>query len=254
MELMNIAYLQKSVEETRLTTRTLLTGVTIHYPIIIDTFLKLPYYFGDTLSNETSEGACQAVFGDHYIQLPYTIWSLHDQYEKGFYLEAIILERHLLELLIQIRYFHKYPQLYQDHLTSKSRKTRVTFKTMFEEFAPGFYHNHYGRFLSSFAHGSITKSIFRIPRNSPSKSRVILGCEFNIENATAIINSVSFIIFGFLSLFPVIYPNNTLSENPELLITYNEEVHWLSLYMQEHEKINPKSKEWCKQMRGINGS
>jgi hypothetical protein len=108
-----------------------------NYPGIIDTMLNFPYYWGELPAPETEEGLFSLFASSHFLQIPYTAWSLFDIWRRGYYLESSILLRSLLEILIQLRYFQCRPSVLEAHLHPE--KGNVQFKTMFETIAPGYY-------------------------------------------------------------------------------------------------------------------
>ncbi|MDD2235233.1 MAG: hypothetical protein PHV03_10120 [Desulfitobacteriaceae bacterium] len=240
--LFGIEDLYKSEEETMLITRTYLQGTVDNFPIILDTFLKLSYFIGETEDVETSIGVYQSFCTTTYMQAPYTANVIYDLYERGYYLEGIVLCRHLLEAFIQMKYFQRYPDKIKDHIGGK----RIRFVNMFDEFSEGYYKKFYGGQLSEAAHGMLFKDIFRFERKSPTEARTIMGCEFNAEFSSYLINTSVPIIFGFLNFFPSVYQKNTIYSDQEFKRAYDYSRLWLDEAMKSHMEANPKSEEWYK--------
>jgi len=205
--LFNLSYLIKSENRTRRQTQKMLTGVHANFPKIINTFFKLLHFIGELELPESDRGVFQSVSATHYFQAPYTFWILYDLYEKGYYLEATILYRHLVEAFIQIRYYDKYPAKIVKQLKKKN------FKIMFDEFAPGYYEITYGPLLCDAAHGSRFKDFCRFERKSPTVGRTRTGCEFNAFLTTFVINQSIALLFGYLNIFGNIFPKSTIKSN-----------------------------------------
>lgn len=237
-ELFGIKHLIISEKHTANISEQTLKGIFLNYPKIIDVFLKLPYFVGELDSSDTEKGAVQATCQVQYSQSPYTFWSIYSLYEKGYYLEGIILYRHLLEAFIQMRYFNKFPNKLKDHVLQVKR---VTFSAMFNEFSPGFYKRYYSNQFSEAVHGLWFKDIYR---NDRENNRIIMGNEFNEEAASYIMNLSFPLLYGFLNWFERFFPNNTLGDNEEVYKTFEESKEWISNAMQLHKKANLKSSEY----------
>lgn len=237
---MNLDYLMDTELVTKVNTDGYLAGIAEHYPDIIDIFLKLQYFVGELDLVDTKFGQFQSFCFDSYIQAPYTFWVTFNLYQKGYYLEATILLRHSLEVFIQLKYFYKYPEKLKEHLIGRF----INFSTMFKEFtSKEFYEVHYGHLLSSFAHGKLAKNIYRLEQNIDSRS-IIMGCQFNPDHATYIINQTMPLLFGYLNLFSVFFPNNTLNQSGVHYTNYTESLDWLKLLMADHKKTFPKVLDW----------
>ena len=134
----------------------------------IDVLCKLPYFIGEKLEPKDAAKSVRSLCYVHYVQAPYTFRSLLTLYQQGYYLEAIVLYRHLLEVFVQLRYFHDHPEEYTAHILNSPR---VSFKKMFESFSSGFYASHYSRQYSEAAHGIIQKSYFRFRPDGQDMNR-----------------------------------------------------------------------------------
>ena len=239
--LFNLSYLIKSENRTRRQTQKILAGVHANFPKIINTFFKLPHFIGELELPESDKGTSQSISATHYFQAPYTFWILYYLYEKGYYLEATILYRHLVEAFIQIRYYDKYPAKIVKQLKRKN------FKIMFDEFAPGYYEKTYG-LLCDAAHGSRFKDFCRFERKSPTVGRTRTGCEFNAFLATSVINQSIALLFGYLNIFGNIFPKSTIKNNSTVHETLQDAKKWLIKAMENHKKECPKSLELYEHM------
>lgn len=240
--------LLESESKTIIDTNSRLYGVYEKFPFIINLLFKVPYYRGEFDDVTTDIGGFQSFCYTHYVQAPYTLWTTYSLYQKGYYLESLIMYRNLLETFIQMRYFEKFPEKLTDHITGKRR---IQFKVMFDEFAEGFYKITYGEILSGAAHGMVMKDIFRVVRKSPTEARAVLGCEYNEDHATLIVNLLIPLLFGFINFFPKVFSKNTLKEDADLLTSLQNCKEWLERSMEEHKKINVRSKGWYEKFERI---
>ena len=203
----------QSEQATSALTQEVLRGNYQNFPPAVDVLLKIPYYIGQLEAIDTPKGNCQSTIYLHYVQAPYTFWSIYNLYDKGYYLEALTLYRHLLEVLFQVRYIHKYPERTEAISTYKHFEgKRITFKMMFEEFSPGFYDSFYGN-LSGFAHGRLHKLVFRMKIDIETKYQIQQGCNFNAQDAVFVLNPTIALMYGYLNLFEKFFPENTLKDD-----------------------------------------
>jgi hypothetical protein len=216
-----------------------LAGLAEWYPGSVDALLKMNYYRGKLSLPTTDRGRFEFFASTHYEQIPYTLWTVYDLTARGFYLEASILVRSLLEILIQLRYFDACPAALPSDISGiKSGSKRVQFKTMFDFFAPGFYKQYYGNIYSGIAHGKGWQMLFRF-RLTDNQFSVVYGNSYDEEKATFVVNSVLPLILGFFVAFHQCFPSNILSTNAEL----EEEVglisNFIKTHMEEHKKAKP---------------
>lgn len=229
-DLFNLNHLVKSENKTVQFTRNILAGVYTNFPEITNTFFKLPYFIGELEPPESDRGGFQSICTTHYFQAPYTFWALYGLYEKGYYLEALILYRHLVESFIQIRYFDRYPE------KTISQIKRKNFKVMFDEFAPGFYEKTYAPILCEAAHGVFLKDIQRFDRKADSIGRTRMGCEFNSFFASSVMNQTFALLFGYLNIYDSVFPKNTLKSDSIVYRNLSKAKKWLVSAMASHKK------------------
>lgn len=238
MRLMSDDILYASEYDTFQKTEMRLRGVAEYFPRITDAFLKLPYYFGEVEELVTAKGEFQNIAKVTYIQLPYTFRSLCILYERGYYLEGMIILRHLIESFIMIKYFNKYPSKLVDHITQTKR---VNFSAMFNEFSSGFHDTFYKKQYSEAAHGLIYKDIHRTNREDKMNPIVQMGCDYNEDQATYLINNLIPILYGFINLFSEFYPLNTIKTDEKFSEELEIIMKWLESSMEGHLNINEKS-------------
>lgn len=242
-ELLSLPLIVHSEKVTVGATRNLFKGTYRNIPEILDVFFKLSYFIGETEDPETDKGGIQSVNRLQFIQSPYTFWTIYNLYEKGYYLEGIILYRHLLEAFIQMRYFNKHPQRLEQHIQGIKR---VNFSAMFNEFSPGFYKPYYQKQLSEAVHGVLFKDIFRVDRE---EKRTRLGSEFHVDHATFIMNYCVPLILGYFNWFEHFFPNNTLNTDKDISNKFNNSKRWLESCFEGHKKANPRSETWHNHMK-----
>lgn len=217
-----------------------LGALTRNYPQLIDTLLKLAY-FVKTDEVNTPSGDFHFFAHTHYLQAPYTFWSLFAIWRKGHYLESAILVRYLLEVVVQLRYFRKFPDQLAVHMTPKRG---VQLRKMFDEFSPGFYEYYYGNLLSTIAHGKSGPLYFRLDHSQPGLVRIRKGCEYNEDAASMVMNQTLALLFSFLNLFGLYFPDNSLSSDTALQADVSGAIEWLENTMAAHSSGFPATTEW----------
>ena len=213
-----------------------------NYPELIDLLLKLPYFVGP--EEPVVEGnAFQFFARTHYLQAPYTLWSLFTIWRQGHYLESTILVRYLLEVVVQLRYFQANPGKLVEHMTPGRG---IRFRTMFESLSPGFYNYFYGNLLSTLAHGKTGPFLFRFDHSQPGGSRLRMGCEYDEEAASMVMNQTLVLLFSFFNLFGLYFPKNCLAGDIEAQAKVDDAIAWLEHAMAEHKRNFPVTLEWYK--------
>ena len=92
-------------------------SIETNMPLYLDTLFLISYYAKQKEAIDPNDAFPYFVF-ERYIRLPYTLRSIWVLARMGFYAEAAVLVRHLLEAFVQIRYFStRRPDLVR-HLTS----------------------------------------------------------------------------------------------------------------------------------------
>lgn len=204
-------------------------------PDLIDLLCKFRYFFGSQ-SNIELEKDFQWFCEEHFIQAPYTFKVIYDLFFRGYYLESLILTRHLLEAFVRMKYFKKYPDKLKQHLTEK----KITYKTMFDEFSPDMY-MWYAEQLSEAAHGVFFKDIFQTDRQNPNKQLVINGPQFNSIGADFVLTWIYTLFLAYLNSFIIFFPQNTLSSDSALKERLIKTIDVLKSIIDGHKKNQPNS-------------
>lgn len=209
--LMDYNDLLATEQSTNAITESRLAGIADNFPRIWDALSHLAYYCGKAPDTDTPDGVFHSWCYGHYVRITYSFRSAYLLCFLGYYLESVIILRHIVEVFAQIRYFDKHRNQLRDHWV---RTKIVHFKTIFEYLSPGYYKKFYGRQLSSLAHGGLGTSIFRFEYYSPTEGRTVMGSEYNEMLATYTFNQLISMLYGFLNYFPRFFPQFKLIADP----------------------------------------
>lgn len=141
---------------------------------------------------------------DVYVRLPYTLKAVYNLWLKGYYLEASIINRHIIEGFAKLRYFYNHREQIEGHLGDTRR---ISFKKMFDTCAPGYYKRYYGDIHSDIAHGGIIAFMFRAEYKSPTEGEIFQGCVFKPELAKLAMSQPLHFGYGYLSYLDVFFPS-----------------------------------------------
>jgi len=239
-ELMNFDFQVASEDKTQETTRGKIKNWIFNYPKLLDALFEVAYFTGMAKKIESPEGDFYA-FGHHILlRFPYTIRATCVLIEKGFYFESLSLVRNLYESFFQLRYFHKH----QDKITNHVTNRRIKFKTMFEEIAPGYYDEIYGKQLSEFAHGGFSSLLFRSHYDSPDSGKILMGNQYEERGCTYSLNQVVPILYGILNYIPILFPQYPKLVQESTEKKRKESIDWLERSMNIHMDSKPSSKKF----------
>jgi hypothetical protein len=172
---------------------------------LIDIFFRLSYHCRENVIPESNEAHFISLANLTYIRIPYSLRAIYSLWIRGYYLDALVLFRSMLESLITLRYFHKHIDKIQKHLGVSLPKKRVHFNTMFDEISPGFYEDFYGNIYSQLAHSGILAGSFRL-KGSFAEGEFVMGCEFNPERSNLVTVSTILISYGYFNYISVFFP------------------------------------------------
>lgn len=178
---------------------------------MIDILLQIRYYYGDS-SGTKHQGGLDWFCASHYNQAPYTFRSINILLLKGYYLECLILIRHLFEAFGRMRYFLKFPEQFEPFMKNEKN---VFFKNIFDTFSPNL-HKIYKEQLCEAAHGCYLKDIFRINREHNPKRLLNLDSNFDPLGADYVTFWIKLLFIAFLKYFPIFFPKNSLNSNLDL--------------------------------------
>ena len=167
-------------------------------PGLLSTLFRLTYF----VESPAPQDRVHFFVFERSVRIPYTLRSIWILTVAGYYAEAAILLRHLLETFVQMRYFTKHPSKLIGHLTGK-KKDRVAFSTMFGEFSPEYYDRHY-RVLCGVAHAGVALTALQgmqTPKTADGKWLTPIGCEFHPGVSSYVVNQTMMLVLGCLRCF-----------------------------------------------------
>jgi hypothetical protein len=223
------------VQTTKITLQKL-AGVASAYPKIIDMLLIIPQlvpHHDSDIEEHTF------FFFAHYLQAPSTTSCIYNCFVTGNYLESIILMRHLLEAFIQMRYFRRHLDSLGEHVRNEKR---ILFKTMFDEFSPGYYKNYYGQQFSEAAHGVVFKALIRTDGElKQDGGKAVLGNRYDEKYASYVINNLTAILSGYFNRIDELLPRNRIKKDPEIARQFDGLKSWMNSAIEKLEefKIGP---------------
>lgn len=112
---------------------------------------------------------------------------------------------------------------------------------MFEEIAPGFYDNVYGKQLSEFAHGGFGSLIFRTNYTSPQEGTTTMGSLYDAELCSYSINQIFVVVCGMVNFLPEFFPQFSELAPSGVQKNRAEILEWLRNARVQHIKVNPKA-------------
>jgi hypothetical protein len=242
MELMNFNYLLETEEMTHTETIKKLQEWFLKYPEFINVLFEAAYFTGKVANPESAEGSFHAYAHHLILRYPYTMRGVIKLLESGYYYESTFLIRNMFEVLVQLRYFSKHHNKFNQHVLGK----RLRFRTMFDEIAPGFYETIYGIQLSEFAHGGFGSLIFRSNYSSPKDGTIFMGCKYDSNYCSYSFNLFFAAVSGILCFMPEFFPQYLSLAPKDVLNNRMIALKWLRIARRAHMKVNPKSEEYYK--------
>lgn len=210
---MSLDVLLQTEEETTSRTLNSCGKESIEFNNLINIFFRLSYHCKEQVAPDSDEHYFITLADFAYIRLPYSLRAICDLWVKGYYLEAMIVYRQILEGLAFLRYFHNHKDSIKTHLGVTTPRKRVRFYTMFEEIAPGFYGKYYGKIFSDITHGGVVANLFRAEYSSPTKGRIVMGCEFSLKGSALVTRTTILVSYGYLNYISVFFPSITSKTN-----------------------------------------
>ena len=166
---MTYQYLLDTQAATAEQTSQRVRGVSLNMPSVLDALFQLSYMH----RLKPDETGFLSWAHHMLVGAPYTAADLYALWLRGSYLEAVILLRHLVEILVQLRFYRENRETFLSHIRWDMQRRGVAppptgphpqrpkLKTMFDKVAPGFYEPHYGQQLSSTAHAGMNATLYR---------------------------------------------------------------------------------------------
>lgn len=244
--------------ETNIKASTYLKGLKKYEPIILDSFFQLMYFTGKK-NMGTPEGDFFMYCWHQYYHAGYSLRACFILYEKGYYLEANIILRRLMEILVRMHFLEKHKELSGPVWLNKKIKIKgadgknkkLSIKDMFNEAAPDLYRNFYGMLMSDFVHGGIGSSIGKINHKAATGSEAMLGSSWDEDSATFVVNTFTFIALGYLVYFPKVFSEGYEKIDSVLDVQYKDAVEWLRGSLENHKSKYPHSVVWHDAMKPL---
>jgi len=176
----------------------------------IDILIRFLYRLPINKAVESVKDEYQSMAFYWFYMSIFTFKSVLVLVERGYYHEANILSRNLIEVLVKMRYFEKYPdQLTEENRNNSKPETRgkryIKFKTMFDKILPGYY-ERYKWMLSNPAHGGTGAILFKFDIKSATDIEADKGVVYNENQATCILNSLNVYLLGYIRFYKYLYP------------------------------------------------
>jgi hypothetical protein len=169
----------------------------------------------------------------------------------GYYFEAHLLNRSLVEVLAKMMYFHTHPDKWKnfESLAAK-KKASITFKAMFDEVLPGYY-DEYSWMFSYVAHGGVGARIFKIKHDSAGKRTPDTGVTYDETLAGLVLNHINMFLLGFLRIFASILPEVVQKLPDDRKKEFEDVQMLLETGVHEHIKLKGGENEWHQVTRPI---
>lgn len=194
------------------------------------------------------DGYHSMVFYWFYMSI-YTFKSSLVLLERGYYHEANILARNLIEIFVKMRYFEKYPdKLAEENKNNENPATRgkkyVKFKTMFDEILPG-YHDRYKWEFSNPAHGGVGSLIFKFDIKSATDIEADRGVIYNEDQATRVLNNLNVYLLGYIRFYKYLYPEaSKASFRNNFILNFDSVETALAERFENHIKLKGEENDW----------
>ena len=177
---------------------------TSHFPRMINILLKLNYFIENSSNGniKSDPAACYvAIVHEKYIEAPHSLYACNDLMVKGHYLNAIIQARALFDSFVTCKYLytrreHAIPYLLKEKIFVGKDEKYLGMGDMYKALGrKKFYDKYWGDILSNIAHAKPGIVYFRINKRT---GRWRMVPEFDINEATIIINMLMPVIYGFI--------------------------------------------------------
>jgi hypothetical protein len=177
----------------------------------LDTLIQLLYDAPRHRSVSPSQDEFAAQSVHWFYSAVYTATAATSLMETGYYLEARILFRALVEVLVKLAYFNVHPADMKKLPTlSAGKRTMLSWKAMFDSIWPGYYEEY--STLSYKVHGGIGANAYRLKRGPVGyKRELTMGLEYSEFWASAFINQLTPVLLGYLRTFVRIFGTDWMS-------------------------------------------
>jgi hypothetical protein len=228
-------------------TREKLGGFCAYFNRAIDLLIRLYYRIPRIEDVNTLNGNYLSHVSYSFYMSIFTFRACFVLLERGYYLEANILCRNLIEVFVKMRYFEKHKEkletFEQPHI---GKGPSVTFKTMFDEVLPGYYDIEYRWMLSHMAHGGVGARIFKIDFKSATDRYADTGVFYKERWASLVMNNLTNYIFGYIRFYKHIYPQ-VIRSSDEVTLHELKEIEDISkTSFEQHIALKGEENTWHK--------
>ena len=184
----------------------------------------------------------------HFYRVIYSFKAIYNLTITGYYTEAAILLRSVIESYIKLRYlnFRKDAELVGQALAGnakyKGKKYPVNNKVMFDKIAPGLYSDY--RHLSDMTHGSIASVFMKIKKTGISPD-LDYGLEFKPKESSIIINQYSIYLLAHLELLMDTFPAIEINMSTVMKKKYKN-IHDVVWRLIDDFSTREKNRDWIK--------
>lgn len=181
----------------------------------------------------------------HYYRINYTFKAAYNLIHEGYYTEAAILMRNIVETFVKIKFLALKSDVkfinsaFAGHY-DKNNKNKVDYKTQFDLVSPGLY--EYYRHLCDIAHGALA-SFYLKTTLKDYKFELDHGVIFKTKASSFIINQFLVYLLAHLEYMLVIYPEIKQNMPKNFAEKYNSVKKNLWIHMKELSE-QTKTKRW----------
>lgn len=251
IRMMDFEFLLASELDTNRESKTNFSDAESTITSYLNSFFKYSYYLKEDFEPESSDHYFHSFAFYTYYRLPYSIRAIYKLWEEGYYLESLIILRHIVEGFIQLRYFYKYKEKIEPHFAATRSRDRISFKTMFNEFSDGFYEIMYGKFFSRFAHGHVVTSIFKAEFTPDKKQKLVYGSKYDDLKSRLVINQLGMYCYAYLNFIDVFFPKFAEELGEEGYNEYVKELEKLREIMHQPKETEEQQKDYERMIQPI---
>lgn len=253
-QLMTVEYLRRSQLLAIAETTQKLNGLVTAMPSVSNAMFQLAQRFAPESGPKEFKWWSYSLL----VGAPYSVTELFDVYQRASYFEATIIYRHLLEAVVQLRFYEAHPERFLSdhewemrragHKNEAQKATRPSFKLMFDEVAPGHYEQFYSRWFSNAAHGGIVSSVFRFGGETLEEFAHIPGARYHEGQAAHLATHMIPVLHGLIRSYTRLHPDIFGKLAPEAQRTVDAALRFLAQASAEDWRTFPKKRPLLEQL------
>ena len=220
---------------TEADTEASLAGFLAYFERALDFLIEMLYATPALVSLSTKMDEFKSQAKHWFHSSLYTFRSSVMLSSRGYYLEAQILDRHLIEILVKLRYFFLHPERLETFQSlAKKKKPTIQWKVMFDEVLLGYYEDEYSWSLSYVAHGGVGANVYRVRRDASGIGTADTGVAYKEFWASAFANQTTVCLLGFIRTYQRIFADSISTFSPQLRRDISEVETSLESAIQSH--------------------